>query len=86
MRSAESRNEDAVQIRPQRIKLRLRRDEEHQITFQYRQASNYPVDLYYLMDLSKSMYEHKNKLSVLGGQIASTMRNLTNNFRLGITT
>lgn len=33
---------------------------------QYRQAEDYPVDLYYLMDLSNSMSDDKDKLALLG--------------------
>ena len=44
---------------------------------------DYPVDLYYLMDLSKSMEDDKEKLSALGDLLAETMQNLTSNFRLG---
>jgi len=32
----------------------------------YKQAENYPVDLYFVMDLSKSMEDDKNKLAELG--------------------
>lgn len=49
----------------------------------YTQAEDYPVDLYYLMDLSRSMYDDKEKLSMLGDQLASTMKRITSNFRLG---
>lgn len=49
----------------------------------YTQAEDYPVDLYYLMDLSKSMKDDKEQLSSLGDQLAYTMRKLTSNFRLG---
>ena len=41
------------------------------------------MDLYYLMDLSKSMEDDKEKLSALGDLLAETMQNLTSNFRLG---
>lgn len=50
---------------------------------QYRQAQDYPVDLYYLMDLSESMRDDKDKLSALGDQLATAMMRLTSNFRLG---
>ena len=33
---------------------------------QVRQAEDYPVDLYYVMDLSKSMEDDLTKLRVLG--------------------
>lgn len=49
----------------------------------YTQAEDYPVDLYYLMDLSKSMEDDKDKLSLLGDLLAESMRNITTNFRLG---
>ncbi|KRT82452.1 hypothetical protein AMK59_3281, partial [Oryctes borbonicus] len=74
---------DAVQIKPQRVKLRTRRGEETKIQFQYAKAANYPIDLYYIMDLSASMRVHKNKLAKLGGQLQKVMRAITNNFRLG---
>lgn len=73
----------AVQIKPQKVKLVLRLGEEFLLPFQYRQAENYPVDLYYIMDLSASMEDHREKLALLGGKLAEEMRNLTSNFRLG---
>lgn len=72
-----------MQLRPQKIKLSLRKGEEYKFSFQYAQAENYPVDLYYIMDLSASMEEHREKLAKLGDKLARTMRNITNNFRLG---
>ena len=42
------------------------------------------MDLYYLMDLSKSMEDDKEKLSALGDLLAETMQNLTSNFRFPI--
>lgn len=53
------------------------------MSFRYAQAEDYPVDLYYLMDLSKSMEDDKASLSKLGNQLSETMRNITSNFRLG---
>lgn len=58
-------------------------DEAHNLQIKYSQAVDYPVDLYYLMDLSKSMEDDKQHLSKLGDTLSSTMRNLTSNFRLG---
>lgn len=49
----------------------------------FRQAEDYPVDLYYLMDLSQSMADDKESLSALGQQLAEEMQNITRNFRLG---
>lgn len=72
-----------VQIQPQRVKVTLRKGEEFVLPFQYAQAKDYPVDLYYLMDLSASMDDHREKLGKLGKKLADTMVNITHNFRLG---
>lgn len=53
------------------------------ITFKFRLATDYPVDLYYLMDLSNSMKDDKENLANLGNKLAATMKNLTSQFRLG---
>jgi len=58
-------------------------DEAHRISVNYAQAEDYPVDLYYLMDLSNSMEDDKEKLSALGNLLAESMQNITSNFRLG---
>lgn len=78
--------EDVVQLRPQRIKLRLPPHVPKTITIQYKQVHDYPVDLYYLMDLSKSMSDDKEKLAELGNKLASNMRDITSNFQLGFGT
>jgi len=74
---------EAVQVMPQHVQLSLRVNEAFDMDFYYEQAVDYPVDLYYLMDLSKSMEDDKEKLSALGDLLASTMKNITSNFRLG---
>lgn len=58
-------------------------DEVYKMIFNYSQAEDYPVDLYFLMDLSSSMEDDKDKLSLLGDLLADTMNNITTNFRLG---
>ncbi|XP_057329990.1 integrin beta-PS-like isoform X1 [Microplitis mediator] len=77
------KSKEPVQIRPQKIKLRLRKGEEYRFKIKYTQAEDYPVDMYYLMDLSASMQPYRQHLSELGANLASVMRNLTSNFRLG---
>lgn len=74
---------DVVQIKPQRIKLSIRKGEQFTIPFEYSRASNYPIDLYYIMDLSYSMKLHKDKLAELGGKLIEVMQNTTSDFRLG---
>lgn len=72
-----------IQIKPQKVKLSLRKGEKFILKFQYKMTENFPVDLYYLMDLSYSMYSSKATLAKLGNELARAMRNLTSNFRLG---
>lgn len=72
-----------VQMKPQRVKLQMRMNQMQKLTFAYSRAQDYPVDLYYLMDLSRSMKNDKEKLSALGSLLSATMRNMTSNFRIG---
>ena len=44
-------------------------DKPETFTLTFRLAENYPVDLYYLMDLSNSMKDDKEKLAALGNKI-----------------
>lgn len=81
--SASASGQEIVQIFPQRVQLKLRMNEIYKLSVNYSQAEDYPVDLYYLMDLSKSMEDDKAKLSSLGSQLADEMRSITSNFRLG---
>ncbi|XP_048247229.1 integrin beta-PS-like [Haliotis cracherodii] len=77
------RPEDAVQIQPQEVRFKIRPNKPMRIPITFRQAKNYPVDLYYLMDLSNSMEDDKLKLAELGNRIADEMSEITKNFRLG---
>ncbi|XP_018572183.1 integrin beta-PS isoform X2 [Anoplophora glabripennis] len=72
-----------VQVAPQRLSLKLRARETYSVSMYYSHAKGYPVDLYYLMDLSNSMKDDKDNLYTLGDQLASTMKKLTPNFKLG---
>ena len=76
-------NEDPIQLQPQVIKLKMRPNDPQKFTLTYRVANKYPVDLYYLMDLSYSMRDDKEKLGTLGDKIVREMNNLTNNFHIG---
>ncbi|XP_016984772.1 integrin beta-PS isoform X1 [Drosophila rhopaloa] len=74
---------EIVQIMPQSVSLKLRVNEKHNLKVSYSQAGGYPVDLYYLMDLSKSMEDDKEKLSTLGDELSKTMTSITSNFQIG---
>ncbi|KAI6234958.1 Integrin beta-PS [Aphelenchoides besseyi] len=72
-----------IQLRPQEVEIRIRPKSQARFYVTFRQAINYPVDLYYLMDLSYSMKDDKEKLSQLGDLLAARMKEITDNFRLG---
>lgn len=52
----------------------------------YRPAKNYPLDLYYLMDMTWSMRDDKDTLSHVGTDLTKTLHNLTENYNLGFGT
>lgn len=72
-----------VQLEPAKVRLSLRQGSKQTFTVRFRQAEDYPVDLYYLMDLTQSMKEHKNKVAELADDLVENMLNVTKNFRLG---
>lgn len=74
---------EPVQMGPQRISVFLRPKHPVPVKVTFKQALDYPVDLYYLMDLSKSMEDDKAKLAELGNILAQKMQSLTTNFRIG---
>lgn len=48
-----------------------------------KQVEDYPVDLYYLMDLSYSMKDDLARLQTLGNQLAEAMGRTTSKLRMG---
>ena len=72
-----------VQIRPQRVSVRLRPGESVTFTATVKPAPNFPLDLYYLMDLSFSMRDDLDNLKSLSVDIASRINNISSDSRLG---
>ncbi|XP_053748198.1 integrin beta-3-like [Panthera pardus] len=72
-----------TQVSPQRIALRLRPDDSKIFSVQVRQVEDYPVDIYYLMDLSYSMKDDLWSIQNLGTKLASQTRKITSNLRIG---
>lgn len=56
-----------------------------EVTFQVhvQHTEDYPVDVYYLMDLSASMIDDLNMIKDLGSSLAKEMAKLTSKFRMG---
>uniref|UniRef100_A0A672JH55 Integrin beta n=1 Tax=Salarias fasciatus TaxID=181472 RepID=A0A672JH55_SALFA len=78
--------QDITQIKPQRLHITLRpgeRDDAKRFTVKVRQVEDYPVDLYYLMDLSYSMNDDLVRLRTLGKSLAEAMNRTTSNLRMG---
>ncbi|KAH0621414.1 hypothetical protein JD844_022702 [Phrynosoma platyrhinos] len=74
---------DVTQISPQKLTVLLRPGNEETIQINVRQTEDYPVDLYYLMDLSASMNDDLNTIKELGSTLSKEMSKLTSNFQLG---
>ncbi|KAL1021869.1 hypothetical protein UPYG_G00019090 [Umbra pygmaea] len=75
---------NSTHISPQKVSLKLRPGSE--VTFQIRvqQTEDYPVDIYYLMDLSASMLDDLKKIKDFGTKLSEEMAKLTSKFRLGL--
>lgn len=54
------------------------------ISFTYEPARNYPLDLYYLMDVSYTMAFDLDTLMGVAEEMAQNMQRLTKNFRLAL--
>ncbi|KAL2087573.1 hypothetical protein ACEWY4_016401 [Coilia grayii] len=78
-----NRDANLTQIAPQSIAVKLRPDSEVTFQIKVQQSEDYPVDLYYLMDLSASMFDDLNEIKDLGSTLSKEMAKLTSNFRLG---
>uniref|UniRef100_A0A3B4VME1 Integrin beta n=1 Tax=Seriola dumerili TaxID=41447 RepID=A0A3B4VME1_SERDU len=75
--------DDVIQIKPQRLHMVLRPGDTKRFTVTVKQVEDYPVDLYYLMDLSFSMKDDLARLQTLGSELAVTMGRTTSNLRMG---
>lgn len=53
---------------------------------EYKQAADYPMDLYYLMDISYTMKQHQKNVSLVGKKLAEKMKRTTKDFRIGFGT
>lgn len=73
----------AIQMRPQKVEARLQIGKTETVEVTFKPAKDYPVDLYYLMDLSRSMLDDKEKLAELGKKIGDELKKLTNEVRMG---
>jgi len=78
-----NKQDTIVQMRPQNYHVKLRKGDKKELTFRFKLADDYPVDLYYLMDLSQSMADDLANLRKQGEIIADTLKELTSDLYMG---
>ncbi|XP_062397284.1 integrin beta-7-like isoform X2 [Sardina pilchardus] len=73
-----------VQLRPQKLHIKLRLGVPHTFNVMFKRAEGSPIDLYYLMDLSFSMRDDLDIVHKLGHQIVSALKNVSSSVRIGL--
>lgn len=71
------------QLSPQRVTLFLRPGQAAAFNVTFRRAKGYPIDLYYLMDLSYSMLDDLINVKKLGGDLLRALNEITESGRVG---
>uniref|UniRef100_A0A8P4KA38 Integrin beta n=1 Tax=Dicentrarchus labrax TaxID=13489 RepID=A0A8P4KA38_DICLA len=75
--------EQITQIQPQKLTLTLRSGEPQTFELKFKRAEDYPIDLYYLMDLSFSMKDDLENVKNLGTDLMREMQEITSDFQIG---
>ncbi|XP_016322549.1 integrin beta-7-like [Sinocyclocheilus anshuiensis] len=78
-----SDRENVVQLRPQNINIKLRVGVPFEFRVEFKRAVGYPIDLYYLMDLSYSMKDDLEQIKTLGQKILKKLKDITDTVRIG---
>lgn len=76
-------NEPETLVNPDIVFLETRANDVHLFNVTISIPFNYPLDFYYLMDLSGSMADDLTTIQTLSPDIIKTLENLTTNFRVG---
>lgn len=71
------------QLSPQKVTLYLRPGQAATFNVTFRRAKGYPIDLYYLMDLSYSMLDDLINVKKLGGDLLRALNEITESGRIG---
>ncbi|XP_074840751.1 integrin beta-8 isoform X2 [Carettochelys insculpta] len=72
-----------TQVTPGQVSIQLRPGGEASFTLKVHPLEKYPVDLYYLVDVSASMHNNIEKLNSVGSDLSKKMANISLDFRLG---
>ncbi|KAM6224663.1 integrin beta-2 [Rhynchocyon petersi] len=79
----ENKAGDRRQLSPQSVTLTLRPGQTTMFDVVFRRAKGYPIDLYYLMDLSYSMLDDLKNVKKLGGDLLKALNEITESGRIG---
>ncbi|XP_048202051.1 integrin beta-2 isoform X1 [Perognathus longimembris pacificus] len=71
------------QLSPPQVTLHLRPGQAAVFNVTFRRAKGYPIDLYYLMDLSYSMLDDLMNVKKLGGDLLRALNEITESGRIG---
>lgn len=71
------------QLSPRHVTLSLRPGQAAVFNVTFRRAKGYPIDLYYLMDLSYSMLDDLRNVQKLGGDLLRALNGITESGRVG---
>ncbi|KAJ1101126.1 hypothetical protein NDU88_006198 [Pleurodeles waltl] len=72
-----------TQVTPKEVSVQLRPGTEANFVVKVLQLETYPVDLYYLVDVSASMHQEIEKLNSIGFDLSQKMIPFSHNFRFG---
>ncbi|XP_064531546.1 integrin beta-8 isoform X2 [Pseudopipra pipra] len=78
-----SDHETNTQVTPGKVSVQLHPGSEANFMLKVRPLEKYPVDLYYLVDVSASMHNNIEKLNSVGFALSKKMANISLDFRLG---
>ncbi|XP_026150582.1 integrin beta-2 [Mastacembelus armatus] len=81
--SSSFRMQEPVQLSPQKIRVKLRPGLPTTFTVSFKRVQGYPVDLYYLMDLSYSMKDDLNNVKELGKSLFAALKKITDHAQIG---
>ncbi|XP_037014078.2 integrin beta-2 [Artibeus jamaicensis] len=82
-KTTENQQGGQKQLFPQGVTLHLRPGQEAVFNVTFRRAKGYPIDLYYLMDLSYSMLDDLINVKKLGGDLLRALNEITESGRIG---
>lgn len=84
-KSSRKITEEGKKIRPKKSTVELRHGESYSFQIEFHSEEYYPIDMYYVMDLSQSMENDLVKLKDLASKLSEKMVEITgkDNFRIG---